>query len=100
MELTQSLVNKLVTEIQSCLGYQVTCTMVQDAYNEYADNCVNKEEPNILLLNKFELTTFTRETLIDVICQKYLGVKCPTFGSSTSEKRTFTKQVKKTFMPI
>ena len=100
MELTQNLVNEWVIDIQNCLGYQVTYAIVQEAYNEYANNCIDKAEPNILLLNDFEMTTITRETLIDLICIKHLGVKCPVFGDSTSEKRAFNKQIKKTFKPI
>ena len=34
----------------------------------------DKAEPNILLLNDFEMTTITRETLIDLICIRHLGV--------------------------
>ena len=100
MELTQNLVNKWVTDIQNCLGYLVTDKMVQEAYNEYADSCESKKEPNILLINKFNMTTFTRETLIDIICLKYIGVKCPTFGSSASEKKAFRKQMKTVFTPV
>ena len=34
----------------------------------------DKAEPNILLLNDFEMTTITRETLIDLICIRHLSV--------------------------
>lgn len=43
-------------------------------YHIKIDADKDKAEPNILLLNDFEMTTITRETLIDLICIRHLGV--------------------------
>ena len=43
-------------------------------YHIKIDADKDKAETNILLLNDFEMTTITRETLIDLICIRHLAV--------------------------
>ncbi len=79
------------TNIEHCLGFNITDTEIQNAYIKHVEYC-NRHHFDTLIFTK--LSSFVKDSLTDFICLDILGVKAVTYGDSKQKKLFFAKKIK------
>jgi len=78
-------------DIEQCLGFLLSDTEIENAYTQYAAYCTENNFENLILS---ELSSFTKDCLLDFVCLDLVGVKMAQHGSTVTEKRIFNRKIK------